>query len=202
MGNVQHYGKLSFFEGRENEIVVWTKLVGWKVGIFVTFIKLQELHQSLYKSQINSINNKGMLDLMNKTTSRAHEFRFPVVRKFHKPERNKASECIFTISCTPSWQGWKAMKANQQLFDWWWAGCDLWERKRRRIQIKIWVIPDILQTVVVWHLVARIQLVLTVLAIVSLCHTGVSWHFRVEQCSHPRSGPRSYCCYASCFFTA
>ena len=140
-----------FLEGRENEIVVWTKLVGWKVGIFVTFIKLQELHQSLYKSQINSINNKGMLDLMNKTTSRAHEFRFPVVRKFHKPERNKASECIFTISCTPSWQGWKAMKANQQLFDWWWAGCDLWERRRRRIQIKIWVIPDILQTVVVWH---------------------------------------------------
>ena len=38
----------------------WLFAQSWKVYIFVTFIKLPELHQSLYKSQINSINNTNV----------------------------------------------------------------------------------------------------------------------------------------------
>ena len=37
--------------------------------------------------------------------------------------------------------GWKAMKVNQQLFDWWLAGC-VWERDERGYRLK-YVIPDI-----------------------------------------------------------
>ena len=92
-----------------------------QVGIFVTFIKLQELHQSLYKSQINSINNKGMLDLMNKTTSRVQKFRSPVVRKFPNTttgeRQNKHTYITFqhlqsTALQTGTVTGWKAMNAT------------------------------------------------------------------------------------------